>query len=81
MDNTGIGSGYEFIAKKGYYVYEIEMVNFDRLLEVYKDQIKLASEDERKIRSMINSHFEDQVKENKLDEADGVRHTVGNFLK
>jgi hypothetical protein len=81
MDSTGIGGGYEFVAKKGYYDYEIEMVNFDRLLEIYKDQIKLSCEDERKIRDMINSHFEEQVRENKLDEDDGMQHTAGNFLK
>jgi hypothetical protein len=80
MEGTGRDGGYEFVTKKSDYEHEIEMVTFDELLEIYKEQIKLSSEKERRIRNFIKEFTNREREENGLNEDDGIRHTAGNIF-
>ena len=75
-------SEYEFVGIKDEdmpYV-TIEFVTFERLIEIYKQNISMSCEHERQIRDMIKKYIESERKKHKLDDDEGeVMHTGGNF--
>lgn len=70
-DGTGRDGGFEFVGD----VDEIEFVDFDTLIDIYKNQIKLDCEQERKIRDWIKETFDKYSEENRLDEDTDIKHT------
>lgn len=47
---------------------QIEFVTFDKLIELYKQEIAMSCKQEREIRDMLKEFIEKQRKENRLDE-------------
>jgi hypothetical protein len=75
-------STYEFIGKVNEWdpYVQIEFVTFDKLIELYKQEIAMSCKQEREIRDMLKEFIEKQRKENRLDEDEGeIHHTSGNY--
>jgi len=75
-------STYDFVGKADEWdpYIQIEFVTFDELIELYKQNIAMSCEQERKLRDMIKTFIEEERAKHRLDEDEGeINHTGGNY--
>lgn len=72
-------SEYEFVGIEDDFnlCYQIEFVTFDELIEIYKKQINLSQETERRIRDAIKKVIMEGREKYKLDEDPEYSHHTG----
>lgn len=76
---------YSFIGENDKYLpYSVvEFVTFEKLADIYIEQIKASCEIEKSIRELVKKIADERnsiIKENGLDKDDGVVHTAGNLI-
>jgi len=82
QNGEGTRGDYEFVGVDTEYDPDpqIEFVTFDKLIELYKQNIAMSCEQEREIRDMLKKLIEKQRKKNRLDEDEGeIQHTGGHY--
>jgi hypothetical protein len=67
-DGTGKYGDYEFVTEKG--SRYIEMVTFDELLAIYKEEINMSCETEAEIKRIFDQFRDEAIKKNGLEEED-----------